>query len=226
VTKKRVIHPIMKKAHTKVHLTSSGQHPPTSGRCISTQLNGKPCQGELPKADGVPYCASCRKTGDPSLRVCDHPKFGKILIAVRKLPKAYYMVWWGDRTTEEAIPKKHMEWALDTGTHGMIDARPYQGGSLMQFCACPGPSELTTVWMGPRTDCLLKRAKLTGMLFTTRMPVPKNHQLVMMYNLDVKTTDEFFAERGLVRSDVGTRKYPTLKKKNVPAKCGGRLQRV
>merc|ERR1719443_1544802 len=174
-----------------------GQHTPSSGRCISTSLKGKPCLSPLPldkhgNSDFVPYCAECRKNGDPSLLVTSHPKFGKILVARRDLPKGYRMAWWGDRTTTKALPEAHWEWALDTHA-GMIDARPHQGGSLMQFSACPGPTELTTVWMGPNSDQLLqKKEKLASMLFSTRMDVPKRHQLCMMYNESVSTTDEFF----------------------------------
>jgi len=195
-----------------------GQHAPLSGCCISTSLKGEPCLQALPVdaqgdlCDMIPYCATCRKNGDPSLLVADHPKFGKILVAERDLPKGYRMAWWGDRTTKKALPEAHWEWALDTHA-GMIDARPHQGGSLMQFSACPGPTELTTVWMGPNSDQLLqKKEKLASMLFSTRMDVPKRHQLCMMYNESVSTTDEFFKERGLTRCDVGTPKYPTLKK--------------
>jgi len=34
-----------------------------------------------------------------------------------------------------------------------------------------------------------------------------------MYNKDEKTTNEFFAERGLVRADIGCPAFPALKKK-------------
>lgn len=197
-------------------LMATGQNKPSSGLCISTLLSGEPCPGKIAENDFVPYCASCRKTSDPSVKVTDHPKFGKILVAARDLPAGYRMAWWGTRTTKKEIPEAHMEWALDTPV-GLIDARPHQGGSFLQFSACPGPNELTTVWMGPNTDLLMKKAPKTCMLFSTRMPVPKNHHLAMMYNESVKTTDEFFAERGLVRGDVGTTKFPALRKKNAPA---------
>ena len=45
---------------------------------------------------GVPYCLECLQNGDPSLKVADHPKFGKILVAARDLPKGYLAAWWGD----------------------------------------------------------------------------------------------------------------------------------
>jgi len=193
-----------------------GQHTPSSGRCISTSLTGKPCLQPLPLdkkglSDFVPYCAACRKSGDPSLLVTDHPKFGKILVARRALPKGYRMAWWGDRTTKAKLPDAAWEWALDTH-QGIINARPYQKGSLLQFSACPGPHEKVTVWMGPRSDSNCFAKPLTCMMFSTTMPLPKNHQLCMMYNEDFKSTDEFFAERGITRADVGTKKYPCIRK--------------
>lgn len=199
----------------KGKMLASGQYSPKSGqRCLSTSLKGEPCPNAVPggkNGDRVPYCEKCRKHGDPSLFVTDHPKFGKILVANRNLPKGYRMAWWGDRTTTKKLPDPDWEWALDT-TKGVINARPYQKGSLLQFCACPGPHEKVTVWMGPRSDSNLRAKPLTCMLFSTTMPIPKNHQLTMMYNESWKDTDEFFKERGLVRADVGTRKYPCIKK--------------
>jgi hypothetical protein len=194
-----------------------GQYTPTSGRCIATSLTGKPCQDPLPLdkkglSDHVPYCTWCRKNGDPSMFVTDHPKFGKILVANRKLPKGYRMAWWGDRTTKNKLPDPDWEWALDTHS-GIINARPYQKGSLLQFAACPGPNERVTVWMGPRTDSNCYKKDLTSMIFSTSMEIPKKHQLCMMYNEDFASTDEFFAERGIKRADVGTTKYPCIKRK-------------
>jgi hypothetical protein len=159
----------------------------------------------------VPYCAECRKKGDPSLLVTDHPKFGKILVARRDLPKGYRMAWWGDRTSTKKLPDKDWEWALDT-SKGVINARPYQKGSLLQFSACPGPEEKVTIWMGPRGDSNLDGSPLTCMMFSTSMKIPKNHHLCMMYNEDMKSTDEFFAERGISRGNVGTKKFPCIKK--------------
>lgn len=76
------------------------------------------------------------KTGDPSLKAVTHPRFGKILIATRDLPKGYYAAWWGKLCKKRQVPYKRMEWALETGK-GMVDAVPYKG-SLLKFCACPG----------------------------------------------------------------------------------------
>lgn len=192
-----------------------------SGCCISTSLKGVPCEGDLPEknakgdlCDLVPYCTQCRKNGDPSLLVTDHPKFGKILVANRDLPKGYRMAWWGDLTTSKKLPNPDWEWALDT-SKGIINARPHQKGSLLQFSACPGPAERVTVTMGPRCDTNLDRSPLTCLIFTTTMPVPKNHHLAMMYNDSVKTTDEFFEEQGIKRGDVGTKKFPAIRKKGM-----------
>lgn len=196
----------------------SGQHAPLSGCCISTSLKGEPCRGPLPFHKGdlkdmVPYCEKCRKNGDPSLLVTDHPKFGKILVSRRDLPKGYRLAWWGDLTTSKKLPDAHWEWALETRVKGgIINARRYMKGSLPQFCACPGPHEKVTVKMGPNDSSNLDNSKLTCLMFSTNMPVPKNHQLCMMYSDSWKDTDEFFAERGIKRCDVGTKKYPCIRK--------------
>lgn len=194
-----------------------GQHSPLSGCCVSTLLTGEPCPGALPLdmngelVDMVPYCAECRKNGDPSLLVTNHPKFGKILVAKRDLPKGYRMAWWGDLTPKKKVPAPDWEWAL-VSTKGVINARPYQKGSQLQFSACPGPHEKVTVWMGPRHESNLAKTPLTCLMFSTTMPIPKNHQLCMMYNEDMKSTDEFFEERGIKRADVGTNKFPCIRK--------------
>ena len=81
------------------------------------------------------------KNGDPSLRAVKHPRFGKILIATRDLPKGYYAAWWGKLCQKKKIPYKRMEWALET-SKGMVDAVPYKG-SLLKYCACPGVKVLS-----------------------------------------------------------------------------------
>merc|ERR1711933_659123 len=83
---------------------------------------------------------------------------------------------------------------------------------MLQFCACPGPSELPTIDFAHISDFFLKKAEKTCQLFSTRREIPRNHQVTMMYNMDEKTTDEFFQERGLERGDVGTKKYPCCRK--------------
>ncbi len=57
----------------------------SSGLCISTDLQGRPCTSKQ-GAKNVPYCDVCMKKGDPSMAVVPHPRFGKMLIAKRDLP--------------------------------------------------------------------------------------------------------------------------------------------
>jgi len=150
--------------------------------------------------------------GDPSLKAVKHPKFGKILVATRNLPKGYYAAWWGKLCPKKQVPFKRMEWALET-SKGMVDAIPYKGSQL-KYCACPGPSELPTIDFAPNSDVLLKSGeKLAAIVFQTLRPIPRNWQVDMMYNKDEKSTDEFFQERGISRGDVGTKRYPAQRKK-------------
>lgn len=179
--------------------------------CISTLLSGRPCS--KPRAEEhLPYCKNCLRTGDPSLRVVKHPRFGRCLITRRKLKKGYVVAWWGQRTARKKLPDERWEWALETN-RGMIDAVPFGPASPLQFCQCPGPSERPTIDDDPRHySKLLKQKPKTCLLFGLLCDVPKGHQLTMMYNRDEKTTEEFFQERGIVRSDVGCAKYPALRK--------------
>ena len=81
--------------------------------------------------------------GDPSLKAVKHPKFGKILVATRNLPKGYYVAWWGKLCPKKQVPYKRMEWALET-SKGMVDAVPYKGSQL-KYCACPGRIRITAI---------------------------------------------------------------------------------
>ena len=54
----------------------SGQNSMNSDLCMATMLNGSPCM-EKKAAKNVPYCAKCWDSGDPSLAVVKHPRFGE-----------------------------------------------------------------------------------------------------------------------------------------------------
>eukprot|EP00929_Paragymnodinium_shiwhaense_P120344 TRINITY_DN92284_c0_g1_i1.p1 TRINITY_DN92284_c0_g1~~TRINITY_DN92284_c0_g1_i1.p1 ORF type:complete len:246 (+),score=61.01 TRINITY_DN92284_c0_g1_i1:82-819(+) len=195
---------------TKLPLSKTGQHLIKGSGCIATELDGRPCQ--LPRAEShIPYCKKCMKTGDPSLKVVKHPKFGRCLIAMRPLKKGYYTAWWGKRVPRRQLAEKDWEWALETRA-GIINAVPYGTRSQMQFCQCCGPTEKPTIDYVQDFDQLLTYKDKACLLFGTLCDVPRKHQLVMMYNRDEKTTQEFFEERGLVRGDVTCPKYPALKK--------------
>jgi len=191
-------------------LSPTGQHLTQGPGCISTELNGNPCPHPRAVAH-LPYCSQCLKTGDPSLKVVKHPKFGKCLIALRDLKKGYKTAWWGDRLNRKEMKTKDWEWALESKL-GVINAVPHRKSSMMQFCQCSGPSEKPTIDYSKDFDCLLAKEDKAGLLFGTLCDIPKNHQLTMMYNKDEKTTNEFFEERGLVRADVACPNYPALKK--------------
>jgi len=199
-------------------LTNAGQHMVAGMNCIATAIDGRPCPG-LRAEKGIPLCKKCIASGDPSLKAVEHPKFGKILIAMRALPKGYRAAWWGNLTTKKKMTEKAMEWALEVPGRQFVDATPYKGSQL-QFSACPGPSELPTVDFaaGDTFLQLIKvakkaKAKRAGIIFQTLRDIPRHHQVAMMYNEDEKTTEAFFKDRGLTRADVGTHKYPLARKK-------------
>lgn len=190
-------------------LTKSGQHTVKGFGCLSTTPKG-PCRKPRALAT-VPYCKACMCSGDPSLKVTQHPKFGKILLAARDIPKGYYIGWWGNLMATKKLPLKNWEWALQTYA-GMINAVG-QKGSQLKFTACVGPNEQPVVDFAPCHDVLLKRQQKMGcLIFRTKQDIPKGYQLTMMYNEDEKTTEEFFQEQGITRADVGTKRYPTIRK--------------
>lgn len=198
-------------------ISRAGQNPISGHLCIATKLNGKPCPHQRVESH-LPYCKPCMQNGDPSLKVCKHPKFGNTLVALRNIKKGYVVPWWGNRIAKEKLPAKAWEWALES-RFGVIDATPFKHRSQMQFCQCVGPSEKPVIDDCPdHYERLLARKEKTCLLFSTMCDVPKRHQLTMMYNKDEKTTNDFFKDRGLVRSDVGCRKYPALKKKEYARK--------
>jgi len=195
-------------------LTIGGQHFPCGKLCIATSAkDGRPCPSSR-ATPNVPYCQACMRRGDASLKVVKHPRFGYILIAARDLPKGYYAGWWGKLIANKNLPEANAEWALSTKS-GMIDALPYNGSQL-KYSACPGPHEVPTVNFAPNHSSLLGKTKgaQTTMLFWTLRPVPKGTQLTMMYNEDEKSTEVFFKERGIERKDVGTNRYPAIRKPN------------
>ena len=193
---------------------ASGQHSfRPGGGCISTLMSGAPCKGPR-VVEQIPYCTKCMHSGDPSLRVTKHPKFGKILVARRQLPAGYIIAWWGTLYRKgQKIPDEKLEWALDTGEGTTIDGTNFPG-SLLKFSACPGPGEIATLGYYRTSDALLGNISPSSVLFVTKTEIPIHTNLTMTYASPEKgAQDKFFSERGLDRCDVGTADFPALRKK-------------
>merc|ERR1719230_107930 len=159
-------------------------------------------------ATGVPYCEPCMKSGDPSLKVGNHPMAGKILVAARDLPKGYRLALWGRVTKEKQMGAKQMEWAFDLGNGWMLDPTP-EKGSMVQYCPCAGPNECAVVTSsGTRT----RGDKYGSWCFVLKEALPKGWQVTMSYGNTQKENDAFFLERGIKRVDVGTRAHPALRR--------------
>lgn len=193
-------------------LTAVGQHFVKSEACISTTpKDGSPCP--FPRVEPhLPYCKACLRGGDPALKKVKHPKYGHCLIAQRALKKGYQVAWWGRRISAKKLPSKSWDWALMT-PRGIVDAVPFRTGSLLQFCQCPGPTEVPTIDFSQNRDELLASKPKTCRLFATLCDIPKGHQVTMTYSNDEKAMNEFFAERGIVRADVGCKEFPAMKRK-------------
>jgi len=196
----------------QVKLTSAGQPFLSSGRCIATgRAGGKVC-GKPRGADGVPYCTLHMKTGDPSLKVVAHPRAGKILVAARTLPKGYRMALWGLLRKPKNMTEQAMEWAFKLGDGRMLDPTDFTG-SMVQFCACPGPNEAAAMQATSHQEM---KKEYGSWVFCTREQLPQSWQLTMQYGNTSKQSEEFFAERGIKRLDVGTRRNPVLRRKDKP----------
>jgi len=206
--------------------TSTGQHVVGQSRCISTsRATGKACPGKLVE-DGVPYCRACMKTGDPSVRVASHPKAGKILVAARPLPAGYRLALWGRIAERKDLPAKAQEWAFTIAPPDkQLDPTPFKG-SMVQFCPCAGPTEIAAVKPFPSSSGVYGGEKYGCWMFRTIHKLPKNWQVTMQYGNNSKESSDFFAERGIVRCDVGTKAFPALRRKDAAAIARGMARRA
>merc|ERR1711874_830787 len=96
------------------------------------------------------------------------------------------------------------EWAFDIRRGFLLDPTGCKG-SLIQFCACPGPSEAaainpTSISTGESAKGFASMGTTFGSwVFITREPLPRGWQLTMQYGTSSKQCDEFFEERGIKR---------------------------
>lgn len=195
-------------------LTAAGQPFLSEGLCLATSRQGVPClrpRGE----DGVPYCRQHMKTGDPSFRVVTHPMAGKILVAARDLPQRYRIALWGQLKNKKDMTQKAQEWAFTIDRNQQLDPTK-EKGSLVQFCPCAGPSEIAAVT--PVSGGTYRGKKYGCWVFETNQRLQQNWQLTMQYGSNSKESEDFFAERGIKRCDVGTPKYPALRRSGMELK--------
>ncbi|CAE7947567.1 cpr-6, partial [Symbiodinium sp. KB8] len=183
----------------------------SASTCIATV--GGVCCGLDAWAANVPYCEKHADQGDPSCAVRQIPGVGKILVAARPLPKGYRLAWWG-RCCRKA-EAKDLSRCFELSPGWVIDPTDHPG-SLLQYCAAPGPSEASTL------ACTTKihtggGAGFGCWLFQTRHCVAKGEQLLMPYN------KRFFEERGLQRVNVGTADYPARLRRGHEPKVGKAL---
>jgi len=196
----------------KFRLTNAGQHFASSGLCIATSKKGKPCCDPVHEP-GVPFCKRCMVSGDPALKVRGHPRAGKILVAARDLPAGYKVPLWGRLTKKRDMTEKAMEWGFDLSTGWFLDPTKCPG-SLVQFCPCPGPNEVAVITGQPRCATTDKRRQYGAWTFLLTRPVKRDFQITLQYGVNSKDSDAFFAERGIVRLDVGTKANPAYRRKD------------
>jgi len=161
----------------------------------------------------IPYCKSCLKNGDPSVKVIPHPTLpmiGNILVATRDLPKGYRFVYWGTRLTGKAAQKRMAEddriidFMYGRKCCGSIEPGPHKG-SVLQMAGNPGPNEYynmvcTTEHFGKMDD------NLVGGMYHLIHDVPKGHQIAHEYG------KQWFKDRKITPLNIGTPEYPMIPK--------------
>jgi hypothetical protein len=142
------------------------QRPPrisdkTSFQCWAHLKSGRRCQRLAKKVEGepipIPYCSLHLKYGDGALRVIRHPIAGKCLVARFTLPPNYRIAFHGKRGPCQPCSKEDRAISFyppnpitgkNRDSDGRIISRNYNGvlnpdgtGDLIQYAACPGPTE-------------------------------------------------------------------------------------
>ena len=207
--------------------------------CWAHTRSGKRCRSLVKSREGepvpIPYCNRHLAAGDGALKVVEHPFAGRCLVARFDLPANYRVAFFGMRG--RCPPCNHEDRSLSyyppdplTGSNYILDPdgtkrrktnnyngalNPSSTGDLLQYCACPGPSERQNLkssfqYFGTRNGAM------GGLEFVTTERVARNTQLVFWYG------SGWWSARGLTRLDVGTRKYPAPRKRDMKSKIAVR----
>jgi hypothetical protein len=197
--------------------------------CWAHTRSGRRCSTLVLSREGepipVPYCDRHLKNGDGALRIVSHPKVGKCLVARYNLPARYRIAFHGIRgkcsTSDKEDrslsfyppdPVSGSNFQAESGLrkrkinnyNGVVN--PKDTGDVMQFAACPGPSERqnlrsTFQYFGKR------HGRLAALEFLTTEPVSRNAQLCFWYG------SGWWSARHVKRCDVGTESHPAPKRK-------------
>jgi len=219
----------------KASLTASSivihpQEPATSRRPVRcwalNRSNRQRCQAICKSREGepipIPYCHHHLKVGDYALKVVDHKLAGKCLVARFDLPPRYRMAFHGIRG--KCKPSNQEDRSISyypphpvTGSNYFPNTRtlkrhnyngvlnPTNTGDILQYAACPGPTERQNVrstfrYWGKRNGIH------GGLEFLTIEPIPKNTMLCHWYGAG------WWSARGIQRMDVGTKTHPAPKR--------------
>jgi hypothetical protein len=226
----------LSRGHEEVNIQpqrrASASHPV---RCWAHTRDSQRCQALVSSREGgsregepipIPYCERHLQAGDGALKVVKHPFAGFCLVARFDLPPRYRLVFHGNRGPCDASDREDRSLSFyppnpTTGSNFYTDQQSvkvrktnnYNGilnpkgtGDIMQYAACPGPSERqnlrsTFQYFGVRNG------QVGGLEFVTTDPVPKHTQLCFWYGAG------WWTARGVKRRDVGTPKYPVPKRR-------------
>ena len=170
-------------------------------QCWAHHRSGRRCQTVCENREGepipIPYCHRHLKHGDHAFKVVHQPLAGKCLVARFELPARYRMVFYGIRG--KCPPSYKEDRSISyypphpvTGSNCYPNTRTlkrnnYNGvlnpagtGDLLQYAACPGPTERQNIrstfrYWGKRNG------HLGGLEFVTLEPIPKNTMLIHWY---------------------------------------------
>uniref|UniRef100_A0A7S2U733 SET domain-containing protein n=1 Tax=Attheya septentrionalis TaxID=420275 RepID=A0A7S2U733_9STRA len=195
-------------------------------QCWAHTRGGVRCKAQVaPRDDGepipIPYCDRHLHSGDGAVKVVSHPFAGKCLVARFDLPSKYRIAFWGkrgpcrscdneDRSISFYPPNKVTGKNVDDD--GNVKTNNYNGildpsgtGDLIQYAACPGPTERQNMKSTFRYWGI-RNGSIGGLEFVTLEPIPANTQLCHWYG------PGWWSARGIKRRDVGTGKYPAPKR--------------
>ena len=140
-------------------------------------------------------------TADARVRVIEHPRLGRALVAAVPIPKDARLWFWGTYAEKDCNGVDVNDFEIAAG-NGTIDPTPHPS-SLLQFANAPGPSELPNVKGTGNTHAV---GALMATEFRALCDIEQNHQITLRYGTG------WFAARGIACVPVDLPQYPARRR--------------